>query len=139
MRLCRTFCAWHRRLFSLCHGKSLRSSLLLDNISKCSEMLFLPLLLVFSFYSFGKAVESKTISCEWICCFIPLALSNVSLARLNLATLSLWLWIRSMLNIGPFRMMLRSSRLISILILFILSLITRKSISDFWVKVNPLK
>jgi hypothetical protein len=42
-----------------------------------------------------------------------------------------------MLNIGPFRIMLRSSLLISISILFILSLITSKSICDFLVKVNP--
>ena len=131
MRLCRTFCAWRQRLFSLCRGKSLHSSLTSDNTSKCSEMLFLPLLLVFSFYSFGKAVVSKTISREWSCCFIPLALSRTSLARLNLATFNLWLWIRLMLNIGPFTMMLRSSLLISISILFILSLITSKSICDF--------
>jgi hypothetical protein len=42
-----------------------------------------------------------------------------------------------MFNIGPFTMMLRSSLLISISILFIKSLITSKSICDFLVKVNP--
>ena len=46
--LCRTFCAWHQRPSSLYHGKSLRSSLILDNVSKCSLPLFLLLLLVFS-------------------------------------------------------------------------------------------
>ena len=135
--LCRTFCASHQRPSALYHGKNLYSSLILDNVSKCLELLFLLLLLVFSFYSFGRVVGSITISREWSCCLIPLALSKASLARLNLATFNLWLWIRLMLNIGPFRIMLRSSLLISISILFILSLITSKSICDFLVKVNP--
>lgn len=46
--LCRTFCAWHQRPSALYHGKSLCSSLILDNVSKCSLPLFLLLLLVFS-------------------------------------------------------------------------------------------